>query len=438
MTEPKESTTKTALLVLGMHRSGTSLLSGLIAQAGVDLGQHIMAAAPDNPKGFWENQRIVDLNEKILNYLGLSWSSWEPLPDGWHRQAGLQSLRNQLAQILDDEFGDSDIFCIKDPRLCRLMPLWLEVCADKGIALRCALINRPVSEVVASLQARDSLGRAHAEALWLRYNLDMIAGIAGIEGVSTGYGALLEDPADALQAISMLLGRSLSVSDTAFADPKLKHHSHGDDGPAWARELVQSLHSYPVQASPLYESAIYPLVAELAAQEREQATSLVEPSELQADKLQSARENLLFDQAQEARIYASSLEQELETARVYVTDMQRELEIRGKYALSMEQELSTARAYIADMERELEKRQSYAHSLRDALTEKESELARVLENHAEDVARREEYTQSLIRELDKVRSELENTRAELAAELQRFRHLRRISDYLNSRSDSDE
>ncbi len=64
-----------AIIVLGMHRSGTSAISGGIANMGVEFGDHLMPAAPDNPRGFWENEGVVEINDKLLDIAGMNWSS---------------------------------------------------------------------------------------------------------------------------------------------------------------------------------------------------------------------------------------------------------------------------------------------------------------------------------------------------------------------------
>ena len=72
-----------ALLVLGMHRSGTSVAAGALRLAGVDLGTDLMAPAPDNPKGFWEHSGVVAIHEQLLAALGRAWNDPRPLPGGW-------------------------------------------------------------------------------------------------------------------------------------------------------------------------------------------------------------------------------------------------------------------------------------------------------------------------------------------------------------------
>ena len=63
----------TALFVLGMHRSGTSALTGLLHRLGVVLGEHLLPASEDNPRGYWENADIVAVHERLMASLGWTW-----------------------------------------------------------------------------------------------------------------------------------------------------------------------------------------------------------------------------------------------------------------------------------------------------------------------------------------------------------------------------
>src|ERR1700690_93442 len=75
----------TALVVLGMHRSGTSALTGMLHHLGVALGSRLMAASPDNPRGYWEHSDIVATHERLMAALGWGWDDIRSLPAGFDR-----------------------------------------------------------------------------------------------------------------------------------------------------------------------------------------------------------------------------------------------------------------------------------------------------------------------------------------------------------------
>ena len=72
-----------ALIVLGMHRSGTSAFSGVLNLLGVDLGAHLLPASNTNQSGYWEHEEIVAVHDRLLMALGSSWDDPSPLPPNW-------------------------------------------------------------------------------------------------------------------------------------------------------------------------------------------------------------------------------------------------------------------------------------------------------------------------------------------------------------------
>ena len=126
-----------------MHRSGTSLLSGVLHRLGVALpGEHI-AADHHNPEGYFEWRDVVDLQERLLIDLDRWWPSAQgclPLPPHWLSHPATQEVRRQLARLLRQEAAhQKGPWAIKDPRTSRLLPLWLELAAELDIPLRLLL-----------------------------------------------------------------------------------------------------------------------------------------------------------------------------------------------------------------------------------------------------------------------------------------------------------
>ena len=81
-----------ALLVAGMHRSGTSALTRVLDLHGVSLGSELLAAAADNRAGFWENRRVVDFHERLLGVVGSSWDELSPRPSAASRAGSISTL----------------------------------------------------------------------------------------------------------------------------------------------------------------------------------------------------------------------------------------------------------------------------------------------------------------------------------------------------------
>ncbi|HEY0915117.1 MAG TPA: hypothetical protein VGE22_09635, partial [Solimonas sp.] len=137
----------TALLVLGMHRSGTSALTGLLGLHGVELGSNLSGAAADNQAGFWENHRVVDLHERLFAALGTSWDDPRELPADWLEIATRQGFVDDLVGLLREEFGAAALWGVKDPRLCRVLPLWRQALARMGVEPKLVFALRDPGEV---------------------------------------------------------------------------------------------------------------------------------------------------------------------------------------------------------------------------------------------------------------------------------------------------
>src|SRR5262245_46471683 len=103
------------------------MLTRLLHACGLYLGPEtdLMPARPDNPDGFWENLRFVDLNDELLGELGGAWDL-PPRRDEDFGDARLDSLRAE-ARILGGEFGRASAWGWKDPRNSLTLPFWKSI-----------------------------------------------------------------------------------------------------------------------------------------------------------------------------------------------------------------------------------------------------------------------------------------------------------------------
>ena len=119
-------------MVLGAHRSGTSALAGVIQRLGVDLGDKLLGPqAGVNELGFGEHSELVALHDRLLEKLGSSWSGIHPLPEKWWQAGEIKTISAEITSIVENDFTRSGLWGLKDPRLCRLLPLWLDILAQE-------------------------------------------------------------------------------------------------------------------------------------------------------------------------------------------------------------------------------------------------------------------------------------------------------------------
>ena len=248
--------TRTGILVAGMHRSGTSALARVLTLAGCDLPQTLAAAKPDNVAGFWESPRVVELNDAILASAGSCWDDWRPFERGWHASPAAGPLRERAVEVLRQEYGESAMFVLKDPRICRLLPFWTDALAALDVQPCVVAPIRSPLDVAASLEARNGIDPFVAYLIWLRHVLDAEADSRGLPRVHVRYDVLLADAPAALDRIGGGLGLTLPRRDApgtaadinAFLSRDLRHHRSADDGlladediSAWVRSTFRIL-----------------------------------------------------------------------------------------------------------------------------------------------------------------------------------------------------
>jgi len=245
-----------AVLVLGMHRSGTSALTRVLNLLGVNLGGSLMRAAESNETGFWEHQDVVDIHAALLKALGMTWDDPRRLPDGWlASDAGRDAAATLLARLSED-FADASLWGVKDPRMCRFLPLWQEVLATLGTKPGYVILLRHPLEIVRSLHQRNHMTTSRGLLLWLRYTLEAEAGTRGESTrVLVRYGDLMGDWKPVATRISNALGISLDLKGRKaaaaiknFIRPSMRHYSLDAGALAedqrlmhWAGEAHQAL-----------------------------------------------------------------------------------------------------------------------------------------------------------------------------------------------------
>jgi len=154
--------------VLGMHRSGTSALTGMLAQAGFAMPSDLMPATDANPKGYWESVGIMRLNEDFLAGMESHWTSSLPLPTGWSQSINCREWRTSLINIISESFRGAQLPTIKDPRFCTLilgLEPWLE---SRIIEPSFLLPIRHPLEVCNSLRKAEGIELNKALRLWIK------------------------------------------------------------------------------------------------------------------------------------------------------------------------------------------------------------------------------------------------------------------------------
>lgn len=226
------------ILVLGMHRSGTSAVTGALELAGAIPPRDPMPATADNPRGYWESPRIARLNNRLLEAAGTCWNDAAPISAGWFRDDARAADATEAAGLVVAEFpGHGPLVC-KDPRICRLLPLWLRALDLAGCEPMTLLVVRHPLEVAASLAARAERVEFRPAAvpdacdcllLWLRYVLDAERHSRALPRKLAAYEAVIADWRTALTPVLTAARLPPPTDEVAariasFLDPGLRRH----------------------------------------------------------------------------------------------------------------------------------------------------------------------------------------------------------------------
>ncbi len=191
------------VVVLGMHRSGTSAVCRILNLLGADLGPGSdLLSDYDNPTGHWESRTLVACNDRILAAFGRSWDFPPWLAPGWEHSERATALLPDMADTFAAVYGERP-WAWKDPRTCLTFPLWRRVLGAEG---RVLLVFRDPGAVVASVRRRDGIPRLYTVGLWQHYVHAAVAGAAGLGVVCLQFEDLVASPADTVARLARQLG----------------------------------------------------------------------------------------------------------------------------------------------------------------------------------------------------------------------------------------
>jgi hypothetical protein len=256
------------LLIVGMHRSGTSALARVTSLLGADLPKTVMGPGRGNERGHWEPNRLVACHDRFLEKIGSRWDDWQGIEVGRIPAPLVEEFKRELSQLIDVEYAASRLFVLKEPRLCRMVPIYADLLREKNIEPRFLLPIRNPLAVIASLRDRDGMQPGLAALLWLRHALDAEFATRDAPRAIMSYEHLLQDWRPAMQRLGARLSvrwprlpNDASPDITAFLTGELQHFAPSrrelaarDDVPVWVRRAYRAL--LDLETDPDDETAI--------------------------------------------------------------------------------------------------------------------------------------------------------------------------------------
>ncbi len=382
-----------AILVFGMHRSGTSAVSRTLNLLGAKIGARLVGAIDGNNRlGFWENADAVDINDQWLRDLGRSWYDMRRLPKDWMEVSASREAIENIRHFIRNEFSDTALCAIKDPRLCLFASAWLQAIAAEGQHAGIVLVVRHPVEVVASLYARDGLSKGHACVLWGRYMASALRATVGLPVAVVDYARFLQDWREAIAGIGSALRLRWPIEpDVAsseiesYLDRNERHH-------VMPPEEAVSRDPLTLSVEGIYKALL------LHGPDAVQTQDAIARFETAADIVQEPLRDL-FDHVQvhvhKAERIALSLSSEVEDAHAArmaaatstqrLHDLQAELTAQliaeQKRSYDLETQRALLEVQIADLRGYIANRDAELASLQASLKTHEAELSNLRASH---------------------------------------------------------
>lgn len=231
-----------AICVLGMMRTGTSAVAGVLELLGVHFGPDERLLEPNvaNPTGFREHTGVIAVNDELLARLGGAWYAPPDVRGGWENDRELDDLRRRAAAIIESDLATRDVWGWKDPRMCLTLPFWRALVPNL-LPVVCLRTPAATAHSFAKLgemgwTAVNRLEQPFETALdlWLRYTTDALDHTRGQARLLVAYDELLEDPVRESRRLAAFTGLSERLTPACreaietFLSPALRHHVAAD------------------------------------------------------------------------------------------------------------------------------------------------------------------------------------------------------------------
>lgn len=219
---------KRLIIVLGMHRSGTSVVTRALAALDIDLGTDLMAGNSFNEKGYYEDIEIYNLNNKLLQAINADWFKLGPIRK--NELLEINNLRYEAIQLLEKKFSDRDLFAIKDPRFCILLPFWKSVFTELNLKVDYIFAIRNPLSVSLSLLKRNNFPHELNYLMWLSYVIHSFIEARNNIKLVVDFDRLMSNPKNELFRIAKALelpfntnSKNIKEYVDLFLDKKLRH-----------------------------------------------------------------------------------------------------------------------------------------------------------------------------------------------------------------------
>jgi len=422
-----------ALIVTGVHRSGTSMIAGILSKLAIPMGEGaVMNPAPENPEGFFERIDVMQLNDSVLKRLGGSWQAPPNLgPESWFSFD--QNMLSNYRSSIDLFSGSFNSWFVKDPRISLILPIW-----DRLALTNLSLIFsvRNPQSVAQSLHLRNGLSHRRGMALWWAYNQHLLSNVDSRDTLFIDYDSAKRSKKVTTEKIASFALKAVKVSPNISFDSSVGNYEED--------RILNSLKIKKAEQSingRLSRSSSTKLMKGLAKSEIDETMELyivlknlhgstntkfkkLRTPDWVYEELQSARVEFQLSQTIE------KLYDHLETSKIEIATLNQlaqstlqtqGLELAQSTSQNQSEELDFLKAHVITLEEQRDSAQSQARLLHKEMESlrKELELAQITsQNQSEEIDRLQTLLITLEAERDSAQSQarIESVKVRKSAE----------------------
>ncbi|MEO1912917.1 MAG: hypothetical protein ABGW98_03610, partial [Myxococcales bacterium] len=345
------------LVVAGMHRSGTSTLTGILHKLGAALPKHLLPPGRGNPRGYFESKVLFLLHHQLLADAGSSWDQLKGPSDTWFHTDAAARWVDRLAVEFENEFPDSDLLVFKDPRLCRVLPIWKRAFRQLDIETHYLIPVRHPLDVARSLQTANEVPIANGLLLWLDYFLRAEHETRGCARSFLHFDQFTTDWQATISQASASAGISLPEPDRATqADIDVFLQTNANPATALHDPSVDALHPWIAEA---YREALRGCGGEAldvdALDTLAAAFSLAEEAFGPAAAASEHRLQVERDRRQAAEHDVTALDEKLKTRTQQRTELRERLTKRREEAQSLRKTTELLMRWVLDQTRDTDR-----------------------------------------------------------------------------------
>jgi len=240
---------KKAIVVVGMHRSGTSAISGLLDELGVFMGENLYGPQKGvNEKGFFENAKVVELNDELFDASCQSWD--DPFASNFEGaySNSYKPFEAKITSFLEREYGGHELWGMKDPRTSLHLPFWHKQISQKNIEPCYLMMLRNPFEVTSSLSKRDGFSLKKGLILWCNYTLSTYLFCHDKKFIVVNFNQLISAPEKVRNTLSKTFDINLPKNDTSFIEKKLRNNISDENASDTLSKLALGIYQALCQA----------------------------------------------------------------------------------------------------------------------------------------------------------------------------------------------